>query len=205
MDAKQIIEYAKKSEVFTTEDTITNLHINDNEKNALNIFMHRMCEKGEFYRYEPGIYGYMKYNTFAKKKMPPAKTEVVNKVYLKNGEGYVSGGHYLNMVGLSTWCPSKRIIVSNKVKRNAEKYNTIIKKPKTTVTIENMKYLQLLDGIEDLFELPIDNNNPGRIIFKLFKQLDIYYLIYLAQNYYPKKVSNYIIKIIGEVHDHETA
>lgn len=197
MDTDKLMQYAEKTEVFLTEDIVKEFGIKEKEKNALNIQMHRMCEKGGLYRYEPGIYGFIRFNAFAKKNMPPSKADVVNKIYLRAGEGYLSGGHYLNMINLSTWCPGKRTVVSNRAKRNIEKYGTIIRKPKTKITLENIEYLQLLDGIEDMFDLPVDNNNPDRVIFELIKKMDICFLLYLAKNYYPKRVIGYIVDVIG--------
>ncbi len=203
INTAKIIEYAKQNVVFTTRDIFIHFPLTQTDENALNIVLHRLCKNNELYRYEPGIYGYMQYNMFAQKRIMPSEQELIDKIYLRSGEGYITDGYYLNRIGISTWCPAKRTIVSNRVRRTTEKYNTIIKKPHTTITKTNEEYLQLLDGIEAIFNRPIDCNDPYKIFYHLIKSKDLAYLIYLAQNYYSKKVGQYIFKTIGSEY-HET-
>ncbi len=197
INVNQIIEYAEKQKIFTTESLVIYLGIPETQKNALNVALHRLCDKELLFRYEPGIYGYIKYNAFAKKKIYPTYKEMVDKIYLESENGYVTGGYFLNAIGLTTWCPAKKTIVSNRVKRTTEKENVIIKKPKTIINNQNKSYLQLLDAIEELNNAPIDCENPSTIIFNQIKTKDFMFLVYLAENYYNKKTMDYIVKTVG--------
>ena len=201
MQAEQIEQYAQKEKIVTIEEIMVHFHVQKEEQNALRIILHRLCEKKVFHRYENGVYGYNSYNPFAGKNCAPPEYEVVNKIYLGDGTGYVSGGHYLNSIGMTTWCPAKRIIVSNKVKRGQEKYGTFIKCPKTRITEKNRDYLQLLDGIEDAADFPVDCENPDAVLFGLIAGKNVAYLLFLARNYYKNDTVKRVIQIIANQHE----
>lgn len=196
-----ILNYADKHPVFTIKEITEALQIAKEQENGLRIALSRLVKADELCRYEKGIYGRMKKTAFINKKIAPSIEKMIAHVYLDNCKGYTSGGDYALEIGITTWCAAKPIIVSNAVNKTQNKENYIVRKPKTKITQDNLSYLQLLDCIEELKYIPVDNLQTPRIIYNEVKKRDIYKLLFYANNYYKKTVSNYIIQVIGENYD----
>lgn len=199
-----LYEYIKNNNIFTTEEIAKELSITN--KDTLNVYLERLCKKEEIYRYERGVYGRVEEIAFLGKKIHPSKREVVNHLYIHNNQGYVGEGDYILEIGLSTWCPSKRTVYTNAVTRTQQKYDTILKKPKTFINAENYKYLRLLDCIENYNEYPIDAKKPSDIIIREInrEQLDVMLLLATAQKYYKKETLQRLLEFIKEFY-YETA
>ena len=68
----------------------------------------------------------------------PPEIEIMNCFYIDNGEGYITGGSYLNSIGISTWVPAKKEVVTNKYRYKLDILrNTILMKPRIKVTADN--------------------------------------------------------------------
>ena len=81
--------------------------------------------------------------------------------------------------------------------------HTSIKKPKTTITKDNIQYLQLLDGIEVMFDNHIDAIDPAAVFMKeiMRNSLDGLKLVLYARKYYNKRVLSYILELEEKLYD----
>lgn len=198
--SEELLEYAKREKVFTTDEIAKGLAIPQNERSNLNKTLKRLCDSGKLYRYKRGIYGYEaygeKFGVVIHSHCPEG--EAFAHLYLKDDGSYISGADFYNRIGLSTWIPRKIVVVTNKVKRRAETNTAVFLPPKTFITKENRDYLQLLDCFENLGRLAIDNPDPyGRIMWYTRKMgLDIQALIVFAKRYYTKKTMENLIKCL---------
>lgn len=195
---EKIAMYACSHPVFTIKELYRDMKIEQKYANTTRIILTRMCDDDILMRYEQGIYGYKKEGKFIKKHIAPTYEEMIEHVYLKDNNGYITGGGYLLSIGLSTWCPAKMEIASNQVKRTQVKEHVIIRKPKTMITRENKRYLQLLDCIDEIDTAPIDCESASKLLYEQIYKMDVMFLLYLAKHYYKKEVTERILDIIGE-------
>lgn len=181
--------YAKEQKVFTIEEIVNNLFTTE-ERSKVVAALQWLNKKGKLYRYERGIYGYETYIPLFDISSHLGIEEAFTRLYLRNDEGYISGADFAYMIGLSTWCAAKRLIVSNKVSRKKQKNNLYILPPKTTITKHNKPYLQLLDCIAMLDKLPVDAHAPYQIITRYIekKGMDVKELIAFAKEFYNIKI-----------------
>jgi len=139
---------------------------------------------------------------FGETKINPAY--IIRNTFLKKDDetiGYETGATFMNQIGLTTQMAKHRFIVTNIFNRNGckvdEKLNVIIRKPYTIVTNDNYQYLQILDVIENKEKVPVDADNPNRIILEYVKRskLDIIKLLAYASKYYGKET----LRRLGEI------
>ncbi len=202
---EQIILYAKKKRIFTTEQIAIGLNLR--ERDNLNSYLDRLCDREFIYRYDRGIFAIMEEKELFKGykvKMRPDNKDVINHLYLQDYNGYITGADFINTIGLSTWCPAKYNIASNKVNRKTLKLGAIIEIPKTTVTKDNFKYLQILDCINTIHEYPIDVKNPDELILRFIKDnnLDIGILVVMARKFYNKRTFDRLIDYMERRYRH---
>lgn len=196
----RLLEYAKREEVFTTEEIVKEFAVPQNERRSLNTVLGRLCSSGKLYRYKRGMYGYEayveKFDIVIHSHCP--NSEALAQLYLKDDGSYISGANFYNRISLSTWLPRKTVIVTNKVKRKKETDTTIFLPPKTFITKENRDYFQLLDCFENFGKLAVDHPNPyGRIMWYIRERdLDIQALIAFAKRYYTNKTLENLTKCL---------
>ncbi len=207
MNYNKILYVAQQRDVFTIEDIVKDLQLDEKGKRQATSIVSKLCNKDKIHRYEKGVYGIIKTNErFGGKYFTPY-SEALTKAYISDGNGYISGDDFCYRIGLTTWCAAVKTLVSNKVTRKQIKGGkVIVLPPKVKINTDNQTCLQILDCIENLEHFPIDAENPYKIIMNYIrnKNIDMTQLCAFAKRYYKKDTLNQLIKII-EVDYFETA
>ena len=123
-----------------------------------------LCDSGQIYRYETGIY-YMKGNTRLKGGVPLSASKVARYKYIARNDqvnGYYSGYTFANLLGLTTQVPYTIEIVSNGASAKCREVRVknqkiMLRRPRTQINKENVDVLQLLDLLKD-FEQYVDED-----------------------------------------------
>lgn len=123
-----------------------------------------LCDSGQIYRYETGIY-YMKGNTRLKGGVPLSASKVARYKYIARNDqvnGYYSGYTFANLLGLTTQVPYTIEIVSNAASAKCREVSVknqkiMLRRPRTQINKENVDVLQLLDLLKD-FEQYVDED-----------------------------------------------
>ena len=110
-----------------------------------------LIEKGEIKRFTNGIYYIPKKMFYGHSYLDPRK--VVERRFISNGVdiyGYISGVSLLNQVGLTTQVPNLIELVTNRETTRVRDINVgnqrvRARRARTTITMENVNVLQLLD------------------------------------------------------------
>jgi hypothetical protein len=114
-----------------------------------------LCAAGKLKRFARGVY-YIPGTGFWSSIGAPPFNKVVDKMYARDSDGqpigYLTGVMFANTLGLTTQVPAVYEVVSNKATKNKRdrimgKMKVTIFKPKTKVTLDNYKVLQLLDTV----------------------------------------------------------
>ena len=171
-------------------------------KGLVNVNLNRIAQKLDLERFQKGIYFKAKVTPFGKTKLNPAY--ITQNAYLRKNEetiGYETGATFMNQIGLTTQMAKHRFIVTNVFNRNGskvdEKLHLVIRKPYTFVTNDNYQYLQVLDAIENKDKVPVDANEPNRVILEYIRRcnLDIIKLLAYASKYYGRET----LRHLGEI------
>lgn len=161
---EEIKDYFKKIIQNNFETTFKSIYVYINrlvKENKLSQFV-----KGIYYKPTKGIFG----------SKPLNINKVIEKKYIcdKNGKkGYFTGAYLFNKLGLTTQIPKEILIVTNECP-NSNDYNNknlgvTIRKPKTPVTEDNYKYLQLFDILMNRNNIKIEVDNEKEIIYKFIE------------------------------------
>jgi hypothetical protein len=127
-----------------------------------------------------------------------------------NGEeiiGYETGVSFQNSIGLITLMPKIKEIATNRYRIKLDpKCHIEVCKPRTKISKENYKYLQIIDLIDEFPTAYIDAADPYILINDhINKQgLDKLKLISMTKKYYPNKTLQRLLDVLFEVTD-ETA
>ena len=180
---KNIYEYVKKY-----NDEVDQL--------LLNTYIKRYMEKKDlFVRSAKGIYYKTIHTPFG--YAPIDLKQLYKMLFIYNGEdviGYETGPSFMTKLGLTTQL-SKKIYFTTENNRN-----TIIKdyveliKPVIDVTKSNYKYLQILDVINNKFNVYYEVENPNDIIYKYIKDNDLSFEKLLFYSRYYNN-NNLVLKI----------
>lgn len=175
----------------------------DKAKLATNVKLKRMADKGEIRRLKKGLYCHVKQSVFGK-VIPNIDEMMIKTLTSRNGAkiGYETGATLLNRLGLTTLIPRKIEIATNNFDAKLlEGCHIKLKKPVTTVTDENWKYLQFLDAIRELPDAHIDAEQPELVLCQFAKrqQLDFLKLIFTARRYYSVKTVLQLTDLLMEV------
>ncbi len=141
--------------------------------------------------YQKGIYYLC--NTTAFGETGINKNKLIEDRYIANDNGYETGLGFLNKLGLTTQIPNQIVISTNKAKecqRDNTKLGIKVVPPKTQITNENKKYLQVLDVFEFIEKAPVDAEKPYQLVNDYIdrNKLDYRKLLSLANQYYPKRI-----------------
>ena len=138
--------------------------------------------------YQKGIYYLCNKTPFG--ETPINLSKLIYDKYLSDNSGYESGPSFINKLGITTQMPNENYITTNRAtngKRKDKKLGVTIIPPKTTITIENKKYLQILDVLESLSTYPIDEEYIYSIIASTITDPSEYKtLLKIADKYYNK-------------------
>ena len=161
---EEIKDYFKKIIQNNFETTFKSIYVYINrlvKENKLSQFV-----KGIYYKPTKGIFG----------SKPLNINKVIEKKYIcdKNGKkGYFTGAYLFNKLGLTTQIPKEILIVTNECP-NSNDYNNknlgvTIRKPKTPVTEDNYKYLQLFVILMNKDNIKVEVDNEKEIIYKFIE------------------------------------
>ncbi len=185
------------------EKLVKQFEINfEKAKGLANVNLKRIADNNDLERYQKGVYYKAQITPFGKTKLNPAI--LARNAYIHKNSitiGYETGASFMNKIGLTTQIAKYKYYATNVFKQNGsrvdEKLNVVIRKPVTTVTEENYRYLQLLDAIENKDKVPIDASHPEKIILFYIKNnsLDFIKLVAYANKYYRKET----LLRIGEI------
>lgn len=163
-----------------------------------------LTSSGKLNRYDTGVY-YLPEESIFKSASSISKGSVIEKKYFYENKkrcGYFSGLSFANKIGATSQVPNVYEVTTNKATND---YRTltlasskiIIRKPKTTVTEENFKVLQLMDFIKD-FELYSDLSvlDAKNCIQNYMKKSEISFLdIERYLNFYPDSIYKNMYKL----------
>lgn len=156
--------------------------------------LERMVKKGELKRAEKGLYYIPQKSIFG--ELPLSAKDFAQK-YLYVGEkriGYITGVNLFNKYGLTTQL-SNTIEIATNTRKNSREYQGIKIKfiqNKAPITEENLKYLEILDILKNLKNIPDSDIQENytlmkEIILKLAYE-EIIILLDLAEKYYTAVV-----------------
>jgi len=150
-----------------------------------------MVSEGLIMRLSPGRYYKPKNSLFGTLK--PSEEEVVKDLLFKDDVriGYLTGYSVFNGLGLTTQVPNVIQIGVNKRKKNTRRgfYDIKFVTQPNTITEENYRYLQILDAIRYIKDIPdSDINSSVRSLLYLFTKFtkdNIDKMMMLVENYNP--------------------
>lgn len=158
-----LLEYLQKNYKVNEPIFISDIDLPVTDTNLRQMFK-VLCDSGQIYRYETGIY-YMKGNTRLKGGVPLSASKVARYKYIARNDqvnGYYSGYTFANLLGLTTQVPYTIEIVSNGASAKCREVSVknqkiMLRKPRTQINKENVDVLQLLDLLKD-FEQYVDED-----------------------------------------------
>ena len=169
-------------------------------KTITNVNLKRIVDNGRLERFHKGIYYQAKETLFGKKRLNADAVAI--DMFVKKGEriiGYETGPSLFNKIGLTTQIPKNYYIATNLyTKRLNYGRNVVIKKPVTEIENSNVKYLQALDVIANLDKIPIDTEEPIKIVRDFISQSGIENnkMILMARKFYGENVLVSTVDII---------
>lgn len=166
--------------------------------------LERMVKKGELKRAEKGLYYIPKKSIFG--ELPLTIKDFIQK-YLYLGDkriGYITGVNLFNRYGLTTQL-SNSIEIATNTRKNPREFDGIKIKfiqNKALITEENIKYLEILDILKNLKNIPDSNIEESYMLMKS-KILSLTYeeiltLLELAEKYYTVVVLALLGSMIEE-------
>ena len=146
-----------------------------------------VMDKNDFFvRYAKGIY-YKTINTpFG--KAPINIKQLYKMLFLYDGEdiiGYETGPSFMTKLGLTTQMAKKVYFTTENNRNTIVKDFVELVKPVTDVNQYNYKYLQILDVINNKFNVYFEVDNPDDIIYEYIKRNSLSFekLLYYAKFY----------------------
>ena len=129
-------------------------------------------------------------------------TDTIKKdKYLSGFNGYRTGPDLLNRIGLCTMLPREEWYATNNIDKpeiHDKEFCCCLIRPKTRITKDNYRYLQILDAVEwkneGFYDVPEPNEKLNNIINELC--LDKKKLIKFADQYYDVNVRKEIRVIL---------
>jgi len=162
----------------------------NNAKKITNVTMKRLADKGELVRVHKGVYGITRKTTFG--RLTPSMDDMIAGLLLREENktiGFIGGPSLLNAIGLCSWIPKERHLVTNNYRRRLPPDTAIrIKKPVVKVDDDNVSYLQIIEAFNAMGQYPVDAEKPEEILRGIIRnrQLNNEKLIWYARNYYEQ-------------------
>ena len=192
--------------LFNQRNGILNTRELDTTSSKYSTFkvLERMVKKGELKRAEKGLYYIPKKSIFG--ELPLTIKDFIQK-YLYLGDkriGYITGVNLFNRYGLTTQL-SNSIEIATNTRKNPREFDGIKIKfiqNKALITEENIKYLEILDILKNLKNIPDSNIEESYMLMKS-KILSLAYeeiltLLELAEKYYTVVVLALLGSMIEE-------
>ena len=123
---------------------------------ALRLQLKKLCDSGKICRFDLGIY-YLPVQSLLKGSIGLSSAVVAESKYIRRKGrvlGYYSGFTFANQIGLTLQVPCVLEISTNNASANFRKIDiqglqVVLRKPRISVTAENVRVLQLLDLVSD--------------------------------------------------------
>lgn len=181
---------------------VRNIKVDDYRKNARNIAFHRLEKENVIKKYTKGVYYKPKITKFG--ELGIDIQQLILKQYIKEDKqvnGYLTGPILWNTWNITTQVPNKTWVATNLINRTTEKEHLKVKliKPKTVINNDNYQLLQLLDIIEQIYQIQdINWDNYIQVLNNKIEKLSIEELKYIINltKYYNKFVNNFIGALI---------
>lgn len=195
-----LLEYLKEN--YNTNEPIflSDINLPVTDTNLRQMFK-ILCDSGEIMRYDAGIY-YLQGVSRLKGGVSLSANEVAKYKYIsRNGQiiGYYSGYTFANQIGITLQVPFTIEIVSNHASAKCRRVNVrsqkiMLRKPRTEVTKENCRILQLLDLLKDLEQYADEDiNQAAERINTYVKELSLSRSeIDKYIGFYPDRIYKYI-------------
>ncbi len=195
-----LLEYLKEN--YNTNEPIflSDINLPVTDTNLRQMFK-ILCDSGEIMRYDAGIY-YLQGVSRLKGGVSLSANEVAKYKYIsRNGQiiGYYSGYTFANQIGITLQVPFTIEIVSNHASAKCRRVNVrsqkiMLRKPRTEVTKENCRILQLLDLLKDLEQYADEDiNQAAERINTYVKELNLSRSeIDKYIGFYPDRIYKYI-------------
>ena len=134
-----------------------------------------LCDERKIKRFDKGVY-YIPKESRLKGGVPLGVDAVTKAKYVfRNGkiEGYYSGYTFANQLGITTQVPYVIEIVSNGASARFREIDVkgrkvILRKPKTEVTADNFKVLQLLDLLSNITQYADEDIKDASLRLKTY-------------------------------------
>ena len=171
-------------------------------KSIVNLNLKRLADNQVIERVQKGVYYKAKMTVFG--KTPPPIELVVRELCTKEDDeiiGYVGAESLLHHLGLSTLMPKQNVIVTNKHRTKIDAASqTVLKKPVTTITTTNVRYLQMIDAITMLDTAFVDAPNPKALVEETIQKqnMDKITLLKIAKKHYPQKALLQVLDVVLE-------
>ena len=157
-----LYEYLLKNYQINEPIFMADIELQVSNNNLRQMFKN-LCDTGKIIRYDNGIYYIPKESKLkGAVPFPPERVILYKYILCKNQiEGYYSGYTFANQMGLTSQVPVTIEIVSNNASAIRREINLcgqrfILRKPRTKVTEDNVRILQLLDLLKDIWEYTED-------------------------------------------------
>lgn len=175
----------------------------DSVRKTVAVVLGRLASQGSLKRLSKGVYGKQVVTPFGISGLSDKDAALIMLMRDDRGDiiGYETGDSLMNQLGLCSQMPNKTYVASNNYRKKlAANLNIEVRCPKMHVTQENVKYLQVLDAIYYLNKVPVDVNNPHKVIRRLIdnNNLDIKQLYAIARRAYSKEVALSVMDIVTE-------
>lgn len=157
-------EYLEKNYGYDEPIFINEIRLDGINDNALRQYFKRMLKSGDLARFDTGIYYLPKASRLLKKSYLDPMKVIIRKYIQSTTEiyGYFAGATFANQIGLTSQMPATLEIITSKESTKGRivtvgSQTVRLKRPAITVTAENARLLQFLDGVsqaEKYSELP---------------------------------------------------
>ena len=164
----------------------------------------KLADEEKIKRYDTGIYFIPKASIF-KSGSQLSLDNVIQYKYLQDANGlcgYVTGLAFANQLGVTTQVPMKKEIVTNKATKDYRettlaKSQIIIRKPRTKVTEENYRILQLLDLVKDIDMLAeLADEKLNKVLIEYMKKVSLTFADLDAYlDCYPERIYKNLYKV----------
>ncbi len=195
-----LLEYLKENYKINEPIFLSDINLPVTDTNLRQMFK-TLCDRGEIMRYDTGIY-YLQGVSRLKGGVSLSANEVAKYKYIsRNGRimGYYSGYTFANQIGITLQVPFTIEIVSNHASAKCRRVNVrsqkiMLRKPRTEVTKENCRILQLLDLLKDLEQYADEDiNQAAERINTYVKELSLSRSeIDKYIGFYPDRIFKYI-------------
>ena len=144
--------YGKGEPIFLSDVTYESM-----KPAQLRQAMSKLVEKGPLRRFDKGIYYIPDTSIFPSGALLSCEKVIERRYLASQGQrcGYISGQNFANQFGLTTQVPMSYTVVSNKATTKERRIRLgqqeiILRKPRRTITDQNVLVLQILDLLADV-------------------------------------------------------